>query len=166
MKMPEKIDERLFAPCGMNCMACCRHCVSKRPCPGCFGGDGGKPEPLPEMRHPRLRPGAGSRLLLRVPGLPLQAGEKPRQELPQALSSEPHGKRRGGEGAGAGGVSGGAAGRIHLSRLRRGRLPPRRGVQRMRQAARPRGGLTPPENGAEKAYNGFGRLRPRGSVPG
>ena len=44
MKMPEKIDERLFAPCGMNCMACCRHCVSKRPCPGCFGGDGGKPE--------------------------------------------------------------------------------------------------------------------------
>lgn len=44
MKMPEKIDERLFAPCGMNCMACCRHCVSKSPCPGCFGGDGGKPE--------------------------------------------------------------------------------------------------------------------------
>lgn len=43
MKMPDFIDERLFAPCGMNCAVCYKHCYSKKPCPGCLFGDEGKP---------------------------------------------------------------------------------------------------------------------------
>ena len=35
MKMPDTIPEDMFAPCGMNCMACYRHCVSKKACEGC-----------------------------------------------------------------------------------------------------------------------------------
>ncbi len=35
MKMPDTIPEEMFAPCGMNCMACYRHCVSKKACGGC-----------------------------------------------------------------------------------------------------------------------------------
>lgn len=44
MKMPEKIDQGFFAPCGMNCMVCYKHCASKKPCAGCLPGDAGKPE--------------------------------------------------------------------------------------------------------------------------
>ena len=36
MIMPDKIDEKMLAPCGMNCMVCSRHCYHKNPCPGCF----------------------------------------------------------------------------------------------------------------------------------
>lgn len=43
MKMPEKIDERLFAPCGMNCMVCCRALREAKALSRCFGRDGGKP---------------------------------------------------------------------------------------------------------------------------
>lgn len=44
MKMPENaIDPRMFAPCGMNCMVCYKHCKHKKPCAGCLGGDSGKP---------------------------------------------------------------------------------------------------------------------------
>ena len=32
MKMPERIDTELFAPCGMNCRVCYRHCFHKKPC--------------------------------------------------------------------------------------------------------------------------------------
>lgn len=39
----EPIDERLFAPCGMNCMVCYRHCSHKKPCAGCRAGEEGKP---------------------------------------------------------------------------------------------------------------------------
>jgi hypothetical protein len=42
--MPEKIDNRLFAPCGMNCMVCCVHLKDKKTCCGCFGDDNHKPE--------------------------------------------------------------------------------------------------------------------------
>ena len=45
MKMPnEKIDTIMFAPCGMNCFVCYKHCYHKRPCAGCLNGDMGKPE--------------------------------------------------------------------------------------------------------------------------
>lgn len=44
MKMPnEAIDPAMFAPCGMNCLVCYRHCRPKKPCAGCRGGDSGKP---------------------------------------------------------------------------------------------------------------------------
>ena len=44
MKMPEgPIDGRLFAPCGMNCLVCYKHCAHKKPCAGCLWGDAGKP---------------------------------------------------------------------------------------------------------------------------
>ena len=44
MEMPAEIDRSLFAPCGMNCLVCYRHCGHKKPCAGCLAGDGGKPE--------------------------------------------------------------------------------------------------------------------------
>lgn len=43
MKMPNRIDCSLFAPCGMNCLVCYRHCDHPKPCAGCLGGDSGKP---------------------------------------------------------------------------------------------------------------------------
>lgn len=30
MRMPEKIDQILLAPCGVNCLACYRHLVQKK----------------------------------------------------------------------------------------------------------------------------------------
>ena len=44
MKMPEKVDSFLFAPCGMNCLVCYVHLKTKKPCHGCLGDDAGKPE--------------------------------------------------------------------------------------------------------------------------
>ncbi|MEA4854747.1 MAG: DUF3795 domain-containing protein [Christensenella sp.] len=45
MKMPiENIKTTMFAPCGMNCQICYRHCCHKKPCGGCLESDNGKPE--------------------------------------------------------------------------------------------------------------------------
>lgn len=44
MKMPDKIEVTMFAPCGMNCMVCYKHCYHKKPCDGCLYSDIGKPE--------------------------------------------------------------------------------------------------------------------------
>ncbi|WP_282145045.1 DUF3795 domain-containing protein [Thomasclavelia cocleata] len=45
MKMPkEKIDISMFAPCGMNCKVCYKHCYHKKSCAGCLNSDKGKPE--------------------------------------------------------------------------------------------------------------------------
>lgn len=47
MKMPKKIDTDMFAPCGMNCMVCYKHCYTKKtrqPCGGCMTESKGKPE--------------------------------------------------------------------------------------------------------------------------
>ena len=44
MKMPEKIEPVMFAPCGMNCLVCYKHCYHKKPCAGCLKSDQGKPE--------------------------------------------------------------------------------------------------------------------------
>lgn len=45
MKMPtEKIDTVMFAPCGMSCLVCYKHCYHKKPCAGCLNSDMGKPE--------------------------------------------------------------------------------------------------------------------------
>jgi hypothetical protein len=45
MKMPlEEIEPIMFAPCGMNCMVCYKHCYHKKPCDGCMKSDKGKPE--------------------------------------------------------------------------------------------------------------------------
>lgn len=35
MKMPDKIEARMIAPCGVNCLACSAHLDSKKPCRGC-----------------------------------------------------------------------------------------------------------------------------------
>ncbi len=43
MKMPEKIDTELFAPCGMNCLLCSRFLREKKPCLGCLNSDENKP---------------------------------------------------------------------------------------------------------------------------
>lgn len=40
----EKCNEMMFAPCGMNCTACYKHCYHKKPCAGCLQSDDGKPE--------------------------------------------------------------------------------------------------------------------------
>lgn len=45
MKMSsESLDTTLFAPCGINCMVCSRHCGQETPCAGCLGSDLGKAE--------------------------------------------------------------------------------------------------------------------------
>ncbi|WP_041139347.1 DUF3795 domain-containing protein [Beduini massiliensis] len=45
MKMPDtNIDPIYFAPCGMNCLVCYKHCYHKKPCDGCLKSDQGKPE--------------------------------------------------------------------------------------------------------------------------
>ena len=44
MLMPEKIEHTMFAPCGMNCKVCYKHCFSKKSCAGCLNTDEGKPE--------------------------------------------------------------------------------------------------------------------------
>ena len=45
MKMPkEEIDTIMFAPCGMNCKVCYKHCYHKKPCDGCLKSDVGKPD--------------------------------------------------------------------------------------------------------------------------
>lgn len=44
MKMPiENISTIMFAPCGMNCMVCYKHCYHKKPCAGCLNSDKEKP---------------------------------------------------------------------------------------------------------------------------
>lgn len=45
MKMKDDdIEIVMFAPCGMNCKVCYKHCYTKKPCDGCFKSDNGKPE--------------------------------------------------------------------------------------------------------------------------
>lgn len=44
MKMPAgPLNPALFAPCGMNCLVCYKHCAHKAPCPGCLASSRGKP---------------------------------------------------------------------------------------------------------------------------
>lgn len=45
MKMSTgKIEISMFAPCGMNCRVCYKHCYHQKPCAGCLNSDQGKPE--------------------------------------------------------------------------------------------------------------------------
>lgn len=44
MRMPCKIHSVMFAPCGMDCMVCYKHCNSPKPCAGCLAADSGKPK--------------------------------------------------------------------------------------------------------------------------
>lgn len=45
MKMQtEPIEKIMFAPCGMNCKVCYKHCYTKKPCDGCLKSDTSKPE--------------------------------------------------------------------------------------------------------------------------
>lgn len=47
MKMPDKIEDPMLAPCGMNCAVCYKHVsIRKRgkACGGCLVNDFGKPE--------------------------------------------------------------------------------------------------------------------------
>lgn len=44
MKMPKKIETKMFAPCGINCTVCYKHCNSKKNCKGCYSDDNSKPE--------------------------------------------------------------------------------------------------------------------------
>ena len=43
MKMPETIEPGMFAPCGMNCKVCYKHCSHNKPCGGCLSSGLGKP---------------------------------------------------------------------------------------------------------------------------
>jgi len=43
VKMPERIPEDLFAPCGMNCLVCYVHLREKNSCDGCVKESPGKP---------------------------------------------------------------------------------------------------------------------------
>jgi len=36
MEMPEKIDNIMFAPCGINCKLCVKHTKESNSCPGCL----------------------------------------------------------------------------------------------------------------------------------
>ena len=47
MKMPDIIENIMFAPCGMNCAVCYKHVGIRKsgtPCEGCLKSDLGKPE--------------------------------------------------------------------------------------------------------------------------
>ena len=45
MKMSNTINIDSFAPCGMNCIVCYKHCyTTKHPCGGCMVESKGKPE--------------------------------------------------------------------------------------------------------------------------
>lgn len=56
MKMPnEKINDMLFAPCGMNCLVCYKHCYHNKPCAGCSQNDTGKPEQCSDYPCKRLK---------------------------------------------------------------------------------------------------------------
>lgn len=35
MKMPNKTEREMIAPCGVNCLACSAHLNPQNPCPGC-----------------------------------------------------------------------------------------------------------------------------------
>lgn len=61
MKMPSEININMFAPCGMNCMVCYKHCYSKKPCCGCLAGDLGKPE---HCRKCKIKDCAGSKRII------------------------------------------------------------------------------------------------------
>lgn len=50
MKMPNKIDVEMLAPCGINCMVCYRHLTTKRVCLGCLLDDQNKPEHCRECK--------------------------------------------------------------------------------------------------------------------
>jgi hypothetical protein len=46
MKMPDTISENMLAVCGMNCLACYKHCAAKserQQCPGCLSDSASKP---------------------------------------------------------------------------------------------------------------------------
>ena len=60
MKMPtENINKGMFAPCGMNCMVCYKHCYHKKPCAGCLNS---------EKIVPRRK---GCLIVLHVPNIPV-----------------------------------------------------------------------------------------------
>lgn len=42
--LKEYFDIGMFAPCGMNCVVCYKHCYHKKMCAGCLNSDMGKPE--------------------------------------------------------------------------------------------------------------------------
>ncbi len=44
MKMPESIETIMFAPYGMNCKVCYKHCYHRKPCAGCLTNNMDKPE--------------------------------------------------------------------------------------------------------------------------
>ncbi len=44
MRFHENIDQKMFAPCGMNCKVCYRHLRQKKACMGCLLSDDNKPE--------------------------------------------------------------------------------------------------------------------------
>lgn len=44
MKMPQQIEATMFAPCGMNCKVCYKHCYYKKACAGCLHSDQAKSE--------------------------------------------------------------------------------------------------------------------------
>lgn len=53
MKMPDRLEEGLLAPCGVNCGVCYKHVMNggrAKPCVGCLVGDAGKAARCRECR--------------------------------------------------------------------------------------------------------------------
>lgn len=62
MKMPiNGMEPVMFAPCGMNCTVCWRHCDHRKPCEGCRRSDEGKPD---HCRRCKIKECVGERRLM------------------------------------------------------------------------------------------------------
>ena len=71
MKMPkEKIDTAMFAPCGMNCLVCYKHCYHKKTCAGCLNSDMGKPEHCRKCKIKECIKGKGQSYCFECPDYP------------------------------------------------------------------------------------------------
>ena len=64
MKMPkDNIDTVMFAPCGMNCLVCYKHCRHKKFMRWLFQQRCGQAGALPKMQHKGLYHGERAALL-------------------------------------------------------------------------------------------------------
>ena len=74
MKMPkEPIEAVMFAPCGMNCMVCYKHCRHKKPCDGCLSGGAGKPAHCRACRIKDCARETGAAYCFDCPGFPCKS---------------------------------------------------------------------------------------------
>ncbi|WP_028042102.1 DUF3795 domain-containing protein [Candidatus Stoquefichus massiliensis] len=73
MKMPTQgINIVMFAPCGMNCMVCYKHCYHKKQCAGCLRNDMGKPEHCRQCKIKDCTQSKGLSYCFECPSYPCQ----------------------------------------------------------------------------------------------